>query len=208
MFPIAENMRDCEIRFPAIKIIHQAAMFRMPSGEMVQAFTGIMLDVVRTNAFWAVGFDESGGGTPPTCNSVDGIKSDPLCEGRQSMTCHDCPQNAFGSDGRGKSCKNLKQIYIVMPGELIPNVLTVPPTNLKAVDLYVGSLSSKKIPYQLIETNFGLKITKNKDGIEYSELILTNERQIQDMPTALNIKAQRDQWTPMMRKMTVTSADV
>ena len=56
----------------------------------------------------------------------------------------------------------------------MPFRLTAPPSNLKAVDLYVSLLTSQGIPYQLVMTEFSLRMAQNKDGVEYSELHMEN----------------------------------
>lgn len=174
MFDVKDNMEGVTPEFPGIKIIHQGQMFEMPDGTKVEDFSGIIIDIARANAWWSESFDSSGGGTPPDCFSMDGILPSHDSEDMQAEDCAVCPQNKYGSaddgEGKGKACKNMKRLFILVPGETFPFKLTAPPTNLKPIDRYVTQLSSKNAPYQLIRTTFGLVKQKNKDGIEYSEL--------------------------------------
>jgi hypothetical protein len=82
----------------------------------------------------------------------------------------------------------------------MPLRLTLPPTSIKALDIYVSLLASKGYPYQRTETKFGLKVSQNKEGIKYSEIVLNALRMIQDPSDELNILKQmyRD-WKPIMR---------
>jgi len=205
LFNMGDNMEGVEAVLPQVKIIHQGQMFVMPDGNKVQAFSGTVIDMNRTNAYWEVSFDESGGGDPPTCSSLNGITPDMSSAEIQSENggCPGCPKNVFGSDGkRGKLCKNMKRMHVLMDGSMIPYRLTVPPSNLKVVDLYVSLLTAQGIPYQLIETEFGLRSVKNKDGIEYSELILRNvgpSKMIRSREDAMKMKALIAQWKHVMR---------
>lgn len=209
MFDLKQNMMDVEARLPQIGIIHQAQMFVFPDGEKRQEFAGVILDMNRVNAWWEQSFDESGGGSPPQCYSMNGIVPDKLSENLQAEECAECPQNKYGSDGgRGKACKNMKRIHVLFQDELFPHRLTVPPSNLKAVDIYVTQLTSKGFPYQLVETGFSLRETKNKDGIKYSELVLVPVSYITDRAQAEKIKALLTQLKPAMRGQVVVASEL
>lgn len=200
LFDLKANMEGVEPRLPQIKIIHQGRMFEMPDGESVKDFVGVILDMNRVNAWWEIGFDESGGGSPPQCSSLDGVRPDPLSEKRQSDDCASCPQNKFGSDGgRGKACKNMKRVHIQLLDQRLPIRLTVPPSNLKVLDEYVTMLTSKGMPYQLVRTKFSLKGVQNKDGIKYSELELSPAEYITDPEEAKWVKKQLMQYKKVMR---------
>ena len=208
MFDLKSNMEGVEARLPQIKIIHQAQLFETPDGEKAPSIEGIILDINRINAFWEESFDTSGGGTPPDCYSMDGITPDPFSSIKQSNSCTACEQNKFGSDGgRGKSCKNMKRIHLMIEGDMLPYRLTIPPSNLKAVDLYVSLLTSKGIPYQLVKTKLSLKQVTNKDGIAYSELVLINEALINDRVEAQRIKNVRQEFMNVMRGQAIKIDD-
>lgn len=200
MFDLKDNMAGVEARLPQIGIIHQAQMFEFPDGEKHASFTGTILDISRINAWWEQSFDETGGGVPPDCFSMDGITPDPFSGNRQNSECRSCTQNSFGSDGgRGKACKNMKRVHILLEGEMLPHRLTIPPSNLKAVDLYVSLLTSKGIPYQLVKTEFSLGKAKNKDGITYAEIQMKNIGTTDSVEEARRIKAIRDEFLGVMR---------
>ncbi len=204
LFNLQENMADVEARLPQINIIHQGQMFEMPDGNKVQDFQGIILDINRVNAWWEVGFDESGGGSPPQCFSMDGVKPSPLSENRQSTTCAECEQNKYGSDGgRGKACKNMKRVHVMLDGEFFPVRLTLPPSNLKAIDAYITNLTSKGFPYQLVKTNFTLTETSNKDGIKYSQITCKPVEYITDAEQAQAIKKLFMDLRPIMREQAI-----
>jgi len=211
LFDMSDQMEGIEVRLPQIRIAHQAQMFIFPDGKKVETFRGVILDMNKANAYWAESFEESGGGTPPTCSSLDGLAPEPGSEDIQSSSCLTCPQNKFGSNKKGKACKNMKRIHVLIDGSMMPFRLTVPPSNLKAVDLYVSLLTSQGIPYQLIETEFSLRVAQNKEGVEYSELHLRNCGQapmIQSAEDAQKMKSLVAQWKGVMRGEMITQNEI
>lgn len=214
LFNMKDNMEGVEAQLPQIKVIHQGQMFAFPDESKVLSFVGTIIDMNRTNAYWAESFDESGGGDPPTCLSLDGVTPDMSSEEVQSNSggCRDCPRNQYGSAGkRGKQCKNMKRMHILIEGSLMPYRLTVPPSNLKAVDLYVSLLTSQGVPFQLVETSFSLKSAKNKDGIEYSELVFKNigpTPLVNNIEDAQKLKSTIGEWKGVMRGELITGEEV
>lgn len=213
-FNVQSSMDEIEPRLPQIKIIHQGQIFEMPDGTKETQFSGIILDLNRANAYWIESFQESGGGTPPDCSSLDGISADLNADNCPSPTgkCGlgskpECPMNQFGSAGRGKACKNLKRVHVILDGHQLPLRLTLPPTSIKAIDLYVSLLASKGIPYQLANTEFKLKEAQNKEGIKYSELVLNTVETITGPAEVEKLKKMYRGWKPIMRGQPVLSEE-
>lgn len=205
-FSVKSSMDEIEPRLPQIGIIHQGQLFLMPDGEKIQDFEGIILDLNRANAYWQESFSESGGGTPPDCSSLDGINADLNSDDCPSLTGQcgsgpkpECPMNQFGSAGRGKACKNLKRVHIILDGHQLPLRLTLPPTSIKALDLYVSLLASTGLAYQKAVTKFSLKETQNKEGIKYSEIVLSKVSETTDDKRIAELKAMYRSWKPIMR---------
>ena len=68
--------------------------------------------------------------TKPLCSSVDGKTG----IGEPGGACATCPMNAYGSardGGRGKACKNMRDIYLLRSGEYMPLLISLPPTSIK-----------------------------------------------------------------------------
>jgi len=208
MFDLKENMVGIEARLPQIKIIHQAQLFEMPDGKKVPQVVGTILDINRVNAWWEESFEQTGGGSPPDCFSMDGVTPDAFSGKKQAEECPGCVMNQYGSDGgRGKACKNAKRVHIMQDGEMLPYRLTVPPSNLKAVDLYVSLLTSKATPYQLVRTEISLKKVQNKDGIAYAEMVFENAGVIDTKEEALRIKKLRDEFMITMRGQAIKATE-
>jgi hypothetical protein len=217
LFDTRENLKGLEPRLPQIKILHAGAlMFVMPDGTRVQKFESTMLDFNRCNAYWSVPFTESGGGTPPDCASLDAINLDPMSEAPQSATgkCKQCPMNQFGSEkakgeeSRGKACKNMMRVHLLISGQLIPFRMTLPPTSLKVMDEYIPMIESRGHPYQLTVTEFSLVEAANKDGIKYSRLALKDIGKVTSQKEAFAIKNFIDEWKSVMRGQEIAADEV
>jgi len=169
-FDLEANLEGVAPRLPQIKIMHQAQMFGFPNGDKEVEFVGVILDTNRVNAWWEIPYEDSGGGDIPDCFSHNGIDPTTGCGNKQAASCLGCAHNEFGTKGRGKACKNMKRVHIIMPGQSFPYRLTLPPTNLEAIDEYIRDLTSAGKPYQLVITKFGLKEKTNKEGVAFSYL--------------------------------------
>ena len=217
-FDLKKNMEGIRPRLPQIGILHQGQLFIMPDEDKRESFTGLILDHHNINAFWSTPFSESGGGDPPDCYSMDGIKPDiSRIENPVHDNCFHCPNNKFGSDiggGRGKLCKNMKRLHIMMPDEIMPFRLTVPPSSIGAVDLFISHVRGKGLSHQLVPTTFSLKEVANKDGIKYSELVMTAEimdlqdgkkifKFIMEPDAQQTIKNFHEEWLPIMREQSI-----
>ena len=94
-----------------------------------------------------------------------------------------------------------------MEGEMLPYRLTLPPSNQKAIDMYISYLVSKGFPYQLVTTKFKLKKAQNKDGIIYSEIDLENLGIIMDVKRGKFLKKMYDEFKGVMRGQDIMSAE-
>ena len=225
-FDLKKNMEGIRPRLPQIGILHQGQLFIMPDEDKRESFTGLILDHHNINAFWSTPFSESGGGDPPDCYSMDGIKPDTnRIENPVHDNCFHCPNNKFGTEmkkdgtpGRGKLCKNMKRLHIMMPDEIMPFRLTVPPSSIEAVDLFISRVRGKELPHQLVPTTFSLKEVSNKDSIKYSELVMTAEimelqdgkktfKFIMEPDAQQTIKNFHAEWLPIMREQSIEAEE-
>ena len=132
---------------------------------------GVIVGHKQARAYWQQSIDETGGGEPPDCGSDDGISG----IGDPGGACGKCPLNVFGTDkgkgkkpGRGKACKELRLVFLLMPKSLIPVLFMLPPTSLGPMRKYFLKLASEGLPAHGVTTRFTLEETKNKDGIKYA----------------------------------------
>ncbi len=213
---IAENLGVgpiTEFDFDRIKIpAGGETVFRIVTleGEAHEkAITGVIVSARDARAYWKVPYDQSGGNTPPDCYSIDGLRGAPLADDKPGRLCATCQLAKFGSDpktGRGQACKALRQLFILRGDSLLPVVLALPPTSLKAARQYMVRLAGQGVPYWSVVTRIGLEAAQNSAGLRYSRatfsfVSMLNEEQRE------KARAYADMLRPMVRDMTITAAD-
>jgi len=136
--------------------------FKLPSGVTTQdPQRFFIVDFVSEHRFFDRPFDKENP-VPPACAAV-GLNPRQLVPfgespAIQADSCGECPNNQFGSSGKGKACSNHRTIALV-PADAIEGlskkdaiealqqaplwVLRTPPTSIRAFDSYVASLQSR-----------------------------------------------------------------
>lgn len=123
-------------------------IFTFPDDHTETSFDGIIVNYVSTNTYYAEAYNPNNI-VPPTCfaigeNPHSMVPSDNSPQ-KQAASCGECPMNQWGSDGKGKACKNGRLLAILPPApsaDDAPVFLRVPPTSLRAFDTYVAKLAS------------------------------------------------------------------
>ena len=96
----------------------------------------------------------------PDCYSLDGIKPHMDSAQPQNDLCASCDKNAWGSKitpqgQKIKACADQKRLAVIDAGN--PNgeifLLQVTPSALKELNNYHSTLSSKRIPFEIVKTN-------------------------------------------------------
>lgn len=167
-----EEMDGLPRSFTRVKIPSGGStIFEIPADdadgpEMAKEVIGVIVDHHPINAYWPDKY--AGGNNPPDCSSIDGK----FGTGNPGGSCKNCPYNQFGSaaDGIGKACKNMHRIYILRSGEMLPLLLTLPPTSLKPFGDYVlKRIITKGYRTHEVITKITLKKVQNSAGISYSQ---------------------------------------
>lgn len=130
--------------------------------------------------WWRTSFDESGGGSPPDCQSVDGMTGRGINSLDPNATpgvhdCGRCPWNVWGS-ARGKAASNAKDcresamLYILRPGGRLPMFVNVPPTSLKALRSWRMDLIDGGCDYTDVVARLSLARVQSERGIPYAAI--------------------------------------
>jgi hypothetical protein len=173
---LAEEMEGLQLSFPRVKIPSGGGLaFEVPGDdpenpEAEKEIVGIIVDHHPVNAYWQNKY--SGANNPPDCSSMDG-KVGIDADGNRKP-CNSCPMNEWGTaeDGRGKACKNMHRVYILREGEMLPLLLTLPPTSLKNISDYLGlRIVSKGLRSYGVVSKVSLKKAQNAGGINYSQAV-------------------------------------
>ena len=175
----------------------------VPSAEgerEAEALTGVIVHQQTSRAYWPGEF--RGEGAEPDCTSPDGEwgfgnPGDKLrAAGRGCAT---CPMAQWGSDpngGRGQACKLMKRLYILLPGEILPHVLVLPPSSIAIIKKYLLRLGAN--PYYGVVTRIGLERVKNATGINYSRIVPTLVTKLSTDQTA-SVSRYRDSLIPALK---------
>jgi len=137
-----------------------ATTWEIPTGEgdevdAVRAITGTVIAQMPMRLAF-------NGEKQLVCKSEDAITGNPTGESFDGLTpsgnCANCPLNKWGSKGRGKACADKMRLYVMRDDDVLPILITLPPTSLAAWRKYVISLAtSTKKSYHAVKTNITLK---------------------------------------------------
>jgi len=137
----------------------------------IETIEGVVIHWQDVRAYWARAF--SGEGTPPDCSS----DTCAMGQGDPGGECAHCPFAAFGTatnakgePARGQACKQVRRLFILTPGSLLPVLIAVPPGSLKKLVEYFRLLAGSGLFYWQVSTRLTLSATKNADGITYSQI--------------------------------------
>lgn len=184
-----------QIPFDVIKIPSGGGLvFEVPGDDPENPDTekvirGIIVHHHAVNAWWREAY--TGGNAAPDCASLDGKLGVDMVTG-ETKRCDTCPFNQFGSadNGNGKACKNGHRIYILREGEMLPLMISLPPTSLKALKDYLAKrLIMKGIRPVDVITEISLAKEKNADGISYSKCVFKKAGELSPEQKALSYAA-------------------
>lgn len=148
-------------------------VFQFTNGNkdiVMEKFQGIIIAHHKNYALFpaATNEEEEKMNKPPICASLDGITG-VVRETGECRNCESCPHNIFGTDGKGKACKNMHRLYILMEGCPIPVTLSLPPTSLELWRNYaIMDIAAAGLDMSEVVTEFGLTNETNDAGQKYS----------------------------------------
>lgn len=157
--------------------------------EAVPELVGVILLHGDRRAYWKIGFDESGGGTPPDCSSMDGRTGIGYIRGEEkengepkTRACKTCPMAQWGSGdfddkgqplpknkcSNGQACTQRKVVFLLRQGDVLPLIVDLAPTSIKAFTQFMLRLTSKGIPCYGAVVGLKLRNENSNTGIKYS----------------------------------------
>ena len=166
---------SCELPITRIRIPTGGAQaFELPgytpdTPRYENALEGVILASRFVNAYWSAPFGE--GESVPLCVSQDGISGWDT-QGLEH-NCIACPRNRMGSrdGGRGKACRNMVQLMLLVEGEPMPVEMRIPPMSLSNYQAYIArQLSPRGLePWQVV-TRLSLSKASNSGGVAYAQV--------------------------------------
>lgn len=140
--------------------------WQLSTGEEEKTLEGIIVYHKLPRGRWEGSIEDTGGGQPPVCVSEDSITG----VGDPGGDCLSCPYAQFGTadKGAGQACKQRRLLFLLREGNLLPAVVSIPPTSLKASKQYMVSLVSRGIPLHAVMTRVTLEKAQNATGIAHA----------------------------------------
>jgi hypothetical protein len=186
--------------------------------EVTPTLQGVIVFWKDTRAWWDKSFEEQGGGAPPDCSSADAeratVNEDGVHPGAPSdenglLICEACPKSQFGSDPRPGSkaqhCKLVRQLFLLTPDDLLPIVVSLPPTSVGTAGKYFLRLSRAGVPYYSVVTQIELSQEQSGGGIKYSRANFSLVERL-DAESAANIERYAEALRPAFARSQVGSA--
>lgn len=134
--------------------------------EPKKELKGIILASVPTNVYYESAYD--GDSVPPDCSSMGGVFGTVLEDGTQ-RECKSCPFNQFGSGANGgKACQNRTSVYILLEGETLPRLFSLPATATQNYNKFRSALFVRKARLASVLVSIKLEKVQSKSGIPYS----------------------------------------
>lgn len=128
-------------------------------------------------------------------------------------SCLTCPMNQWGSEhqrrgaGKGKGCKEMRRLLLLIDGWSLPAVLALPPTSIKAWDNYCSALQSKRGAYFAVKTKFALDSAKAQGGETYNFVQVSVAEQIKDIESLKLVSEIRKQYRELVSQMPVVAEE-
>lgn len=182
--------------------------------EYKKEISGVIIFTHRMNGYWPNAYGTGGDDDKaPYCSSMDGKTG--LCQSTGEVrSCETCPMNQFGSasatkgeNARGKACKNMRRLYMMLDNDPNFYLLTVPPTSIKEVNRQLAKImGSKGIPYTGLIVSLKLEKATNSGGIVYSRVTI-ERKGLMPPAAAETAKEMRRQIKAQYQNMAITMDD-
>ena len=144
--------------------------------EPMKEIEAVIVFTHRVSAYWPGAYGSDENVKIPVCSSMDG-KTGFNSDTGEVTSCENCPHNQYGTGtddkgnpSRGKACKNMRRIYLMMDRDPNYYLLTVPPTSIKDVNKQLARILASGTPYTGMIVSFTLEKDKNSNGVDYSKV--------------------------------------
>ena len=147
--------------------------------EPVKEISGILLHHQSVRSYWIETVEDGGdSNAPPDCASDDGNMGIPNTteEVAYGGVCEECPMSQWGSSTKspnGKACKQMKNVFLLQDGKVLPLLVRIPPSSLLAMRKYLVMLASEDKRLWAVVTTLSLEKAQNAAGQVYSHLVVS-----------------------------------
>jgi hypothetical protein len=165
-------LEKSDIKFLSIK----GSKFALGEDKLGKELDVVILSTAFDNAFYDRPYNPDVI-TPPACFAIstDSTEMYPheSSPDKQATSCDICPNNQFGSSGKGKACKNGRRLLLASYNSddgvdlSSPVTLRIPPTSLKNYSSYVRKLAAGNMPVFSVVTTIGFDENEDYPKIVY-----------------------------------------
>ena len=163
-----------EFDLPRIKVMSGAALWLIPSlegDETTPKIEGVIVFSRDARVYYA---SKDAGNVPPDCSSIDGVTGVARPGINAGGACALCPLAKWESaqDGAGQACKQVKQLFFLRGESMFPEVVSLPPTSVKAARQFLVKLTTQGIPYYGAMVAIELEKAQNAAGKPYGRALM------------------------------------
>ncbi len=164
-----------EFDLPRIKVNSGTALWLIPGLEgdtTAQSIEGVVVSARDTRVYYK---SKDAGNVPPDCSSIDGATG----KGDPGGACASCPLSEWDSGENGaQACKQVKQLFMLRGSSMLPEVVSLPPTSLKAIRQFFLKLATQGIQYYHCILRVELEKAQNAQGKVYGKAVLKFVRKL------------------------------
>jgi hypothetical protein len=119
------------------------------------------------------------GNVPPDCSSTDGITGKCNAGVNLGGDCGSCPMAQWDSGENGaQACKQTKQLFMLRGTSMLPEVVSLPPTSLKAIRQFFLKLATQGVQYHHCILRIELEKAQNPQGKTYGKAVMKFVRKL------------------------------
>ncbi len=172
-----------EFDLPRIKVNPGTALWLIPTldgEETTQRIEGVVVFARDTRVYYK---SKDAGNTPPDCSSNDGTNG----TGTPGGACAQCALAKWDSaqdGGGGQACKQIKHLFILRGDSMYPEIVSLPPTSLKAARQFFTRLTTQGIPYVKALIGIELEKAQNPQGKTYGKAVFRFVRRLTEAEAA------------------------
>jgi hypothetical protein len=171
-----------EFDLARIKIASGTALWEVPTAKgsaNVDRIEGVVVFMRNTRSYYK---SKDAGSVPPNCSSVDLITG----VGSPGGACAQCPHAAYDSattaDGKaapGQACTEKKQLFMLRGDSFLPEVVSLPPTSLKAARRFFNWMIGQGIPHAKALIAITLERAENPNKKVYGRAVFDFVRRLE-----------------------------
>jgi hypothetical protein len=179
------------------RIIPENHLFKLPNGDKAETIRAVIVDFIHANYFYENGYVE-GTRNSPVCFSLSPtpktMKPSTNSTDPQDDACATCPQNQFGSAGKGKACKN-SVLLALLPVDASHEdnlmILSVSPTGLKSFNHYISAVVRSGLPPYAVSTEIRCDEDLKYDSLRFGFPEPLNKAQLEAITARIPEAAER-----------------